>query len=137
MGFAAGEAEAEWYVSAGSWVVYYKGIDLSKTGPLCPGNSIKTASGFADESDAPTSTGACTSVVKKIATPPVGVRLCGDKVLYLTAIPSTETGTLYGTIEKLLLDGKTVLGVTSQAPPPSTGSAPTIDLDSLGCRAVS
>ena len=131
--FPPGSVEAHWYVSNGSWVVYYKGLDLSRTGPLCPGNSIKTATGFAHESDSPTEAGACDGVVSKVASAPVGVRLCGVRVLYLTAIPSSESGTLYGTIEKGQPDGS-VQGATSQAP--SSTGAPTIDLDRLGCTQV-
>jgi hypothetical protein len=131
--FPPGSVEADWYVSGNLWVVYYKGVDLSRTGPLCPGNSIKTATGFADESDSPTATGACDGVVSKVASAPVGVRLCGVRVLYLTAIPASESGTLYGTIEKGQPDGS-VQGATSQAP--SSTSAPKIDLDRLRCTQV-
>ena len=131
--FPPGSVEADWYVSGGAWVVYYKGLDLSRTGPLCPGNSIKTATGFANESDSPTEAGACNGVVSKVASAPVGVRLCGNRVLYLTAIPATESGTLYGTIEKGQADGS-VQGVTSQAQ--SSTSAPQIDLNRLGCTQV-
>jgi hypothetical protein len=131
--FPPGSVEANWYISGGSWVVFYKGLDLSQTGALCPGNSIKTATGFAFGSDSPTEAGACNGVVSKVASAPVGVRLCGIRVLYLTAIPATESGTLYGTIEKGQPDGS-VQGMTSQAP--SSTSAPKIDLDKLGCTQV-
>ena len=30
--FAPGSVEANWYISGDSWVVYYKGLDLSRTG---------------------------------------------------------------------------------------------------------
>jgi hypothetical protein len=54
-------------------------------------------------------------------------------VLYLTAIPASEIGTLYGTIEKGQPDGS-VQGATSQAP--SSTGAPKIDLERLGCTQV-
>jgi hypothetical protein len=133
--FPAGSVEADWYLSNGFWVVYYKGLDVAATGPLCPGNSIKTPVGFMFESDSPTATGACAGVVSKVATAPVGVRICGNRLLYLTAIPTNTPGTLYGTIEKLLPDG-TVIGATSQAVGSHT-PPPQINLDTLGCHTVS
>ncbi len=124
---AAGSVEARWYQSGGQYVVHYAGLSLDETGPICPGNSIATDSGFLHISNAPTGPGACTGVLG-LATAPAGVKLCGAEVLYLTEIPVDVEGTLYGTIERYLADG-TIIGLTSMAEP-RLALAPEIDLSS-------
>ncbi len=124
---AEGSVEARWYQSGGKYVVHYLGLSLAESGPLCPGNSISTDSGFLHISNAPTEAGACTGA-NTLVPPPTGVKLCGEQVLYLTDIPADLTGILYGTIEIYLADG-TIVGLTSMATA-DAAAAPEIDLSS-------
>ncbi len=123
----SGSVIARWYQSGGLYVVYYDGLDLAVTGPLCPGNSIQTAVGFEFITNAPTGAGAC-STATTILQPPAGVQLCGDDVLYVTAIRVATEGKLFGTIEKYREDG-TIIGLTSQVTA-DAAAAPEIDLSS-------
>ena len=124
---AAGSVEARWYQSGGKYVVHYAGLSLDESGPLCPGNSISTDSGFLHISNAPTEAGACTGA-DTLVPPPTGVKLCGELVLYLTDIPVDLAGELFGTIEIYLADG-TIIGLTSTATA-DAAAAPEIDLSS-------
>lgn len=126
-----GTVEAHWYTSGGRYVVAYVGLDLSATGPLCPGNSILTDQGFEFVSNAPTEEGACEGFTTLTADPEVGPSVCQGTVLYVTAIPSDEQGTLFGTIEMLADDGAALIGLTSTAE--SSPDIPEIDLDEF-CR---
>lgn len=123
----SGSVIARWYQSNGLYVVYYDGLDLAVTGPLCPGNSIETAAGFEFITNAPTGAGAC-STASPVLQPPAGVQLCGDDVLYVTSIRVATEGTLYGTIERYPGDGS-IIGLTSQVPA-DAASAPEVDLSS-------
>ena len=123
-----GAVQAQWYQSLGRYVVAYLGWSLEETGPLCPGNSIQTAAGFLHVSNAPTADGACAGATT-LAGPDVGVRGCGELVVYVTAIPSNLSGNLFGTIERYEKDGS-IIGLTSVvAAEPS--AAPELDLDAL------
>ncbi len=124
---AAGSVEARWYQSGGKYVVHYQGLSLAESGPLCPGNSISTDSGFLHISNAPTEAGACTGATTLVP-PPTGVKLCGELVLYLTDIPVDLAGELFGTIEIYLADG-TIIGLTSMATA-DAAAAPEVDLSS-------
>ena len=124
---AAGSVEARWYQSGGKYVVYYQGLSLAESGPLCPGNSIFAEGEFQHISNAPTEAGACTGATTLVP-PPTGVKLCGELVLYLTDIPVDLAGDLYGTIEIYLVDG-TIVGLTSTATV-DAAAAPAIDLSS-------
>lgn len=126
---AIGSVQAQWYQSGGRYVLVYAGWSLEETGPLCPGNSIQTAAGFQDVSNAPTGEGACEGAPTLSADPTVGVRECGDLVVYVTAIPSDVGGNLYGTIERFEADGA-ITGLTSVAAATS-GAAPEVDLDAI------
>ena len=128
-----GSVVARWYQSDGLLVIHYDGLDLAITGPLCPGNSILTITGFEFISNAPTGAGAC-STATTVAEPPTGVRLCGDEVLYLTAIPVETEGTLYGTLystlERYREDGS-IIGLTSGVNAAGAASfAPEVDISS-------
>ena len=124
----SGSVIARWYQENGLYVVYYDGLDLAVSGPLCPGNSIQTPSGAFDSvTNAPTGEGAC-STATTVLQPPAGVQLCGDDVLYVTAIRVTSEGTLYGTIERFRGDS-TIIGLTSQVTA-DAAAAPEIDLSS-------
>ncbi len=134
-GLEPGDITARWYVDADRWVVHYDGLDLEETGPLCPGSSAQTTAGFEHVSNAPTGPGACASFDNTLATAPAGVRLCGDEVLYLTAIPADVVGVLYASIESQYRTAGSVVGLTSTADP-DAGAVPTVDLDELGCEVV-
>ena len=123
----SGSVIARRYQAGGLYVVYYDGLDIAVTGPLCPGNSIGTATGFEFVSNAPTGEGAC-STATTLVPAPTGVRLCGDDVLYLTAIPVETEGTLFGTIERFREDSS-IIGLTSQTVADSA-AAPEVDLSS-------
>ncbi|MCI0778183.1 MAG: hypothetical protein J4N95_08375 [Chloroflexi bacterium] len=123
----SGSVIARWYQENGLYVVYYDGLDLAISGPLCPGNSIETAAGFEFITNAPAGAGAC-STATTILQPPAGVQLCGDDVLYVTAIRVTAEGTLFGTIERFR-DDSTIIGLTSQVVA-DAAAAPEVDLSS-------
>lgn len=126
-----GTVEAHWYTSGGRYVVAYVGLDLSATGPLCPGNSILTDQGFEFVSNAPTEEGASERFTTVTADPEVGPSICQGTVLYVTAIPSDKQVTLFGTIETLADDGAALIGLTSTAE--SSPGIPEIDLGEF-CR---
>ncbi len=109
-----GAVTAHWFTSGGFYVVAYYGLDLESAGPLCPGNSILTGAGWVYISNAPTEEGACEGFPTLTDDPGVGPVDCHGTLFYRTAIPSSEQGTLYGTIEMLDEEGN-MLGITSQA----------------------
>jgi hypothetical protein len=120
-----GSVTANWFVSEGFYVVAYYGLDLEASGPLCPGNSILTGSGWVHVSNAPTEPGACEGFPTLTDDPDVGPIDCHGTLFYRTAIPSNLQGTLFGTLEMLDADGNMV-GMTSQAE--STADMLEIDL---------
>ena len=128
---APGSVEARWYQAEGRYVVYYAGLDLSQTGPLCPGNSIMTTAGFEHITNGPSAPGACVGTTM-LAGPDEGVRLCGDMVLYWTRIPVSAEGVLYGTVERFVGDD-TFVGATSVVRT-NLAETPTVDLSA--CKAV-
>jgi hypothetical protein len=136
-GLEPGDVTARWYVAGDRWVVHYEGLDLEATGELCAGTSFQLpTTGFEHVSNAPTGEAGdpCALFEATRADPPVGVRLCGDQVLYLTAIPTGREGLLFASLEATTDDGAFV-GLTSQADP-TAGEAPTIDLEVPGCEVV-
>ncbi len=129
--FPPGTVVASWYQSEGAYVVHYDGLSLAVTGPLCPGNSIQTVAGFEYVSNAPSGAGACSGATTLVG-PPTGVLLCGSEVLYLTAIPVSAEGTLYGTVEVYNPDGS-IIGLTSLA---TADGAATPEIDISSCERV-
>ena len=125
---APGAVTAQWYTSGGRYVVAYVGLDLSKTGPLCPGNSILTEAGFNNVSNAPTEEGACEGFSTLTTDPEVGPVVCQGSLLYVTAIPSDQQGMLFGTLEALTDDGA-LIGLTSSVQ--SSPDIPEINLEEL------
>ncbi len=119
--------QAQWYQSGGVYVLVYEGLSIEETGPICPGNSIKTATGFLHLSNSPTAPGACLDT--GIREPPVGLRECGEVVAYVTAIPTDVSGNLFGTIARFEPDGS-IVGLTSFVPA-DAGAAPEVDLEAL------
>jgi hypothetical protein len=134
-GVEPGDVTARWYVEGDRWVVHYDGLDADATGPLCLGNSAQTAAGFEHVSNAPTEAGACEHFDGTLATDPVGVRRCGEDVLYLTAIPADVEGVLYASIETQYQTPGSVVGLTSVADP-AGAAPPKIDLDDPACEVV-
>ena len=125
---APGAVTAQWYTSAGRYVVAYVGLGLSETGPLCPGNSILTGAGFSNVSNAPTEGGACEGFPTLTTDPEVGPIVCQGSLLYVTAIPSDQQGMLFGTLEALTGDSA-IIGLTSSVQ--SSPDIPEINLEEL------
>jgi hypothetical protein len=132
-GLDAGDLIAHWFIADGSYVVAYAGLDLAETGPLCPGNSLQVEGGFQHVTNMPTAEGACANV-ETLSQPPIGPRMCGDQVLYLTAIPADAKGILWASINSQQPDGSYV-GLSGTVDG-RTATAPAIDLDALGCQAL-
>ena len=122
---APGAVTAQWYIAGDRYVVAYEGLEYSEGDSLCPGNSILTAAGFLHVSNAPTDEGACEGFPTLTSDPDVGPVVCQGSLLYVTAIPSTEQGMLFGTLEALSEDGA-LIGLTSAVE--SSPDIPVIDL---------
>jgi hypothetical protein len=56
--------------------------------------------------------------------------MCGENIVYVTAIPASKEGTLYSSIE--LYAGTTIHGVTGTTST-NMGNAPEVELTDLGC----
>lgn len=113
--FPAGSVEAHWYQWDSLYVVLYRGWDASNGTPMCPGNSVSpTPNNWTDVSNSP-HLGVADEIciqAPRIAEAPSGAFSCGSLLYYLTEIPTTSEGVLFGTLE--FLDG-TIAGHTSQA----------------------
>ena len=112
--FPPGSVEANWYQwpDEALYVVLYRGLSISDTGPLCAGNSIFSA-GFRHVTNDPidgTPDELCVNAAK-IAEAPSGVRQCETLVYYVTEIPTDTEGDLFGTME--INDGSGFRGQTS------------------------
>lgn len=119
----AGQVTAHWYQEDGNYVVVYSGLDLDAIGPACPGNSIQLASGqFSSVSNAPTAEGGCEGA--STPEPPESPQICGDLIVYRTAISTSEEGTLFGSFEQPSGTGGFVGGTSTV--PADAGSAPEI-----------
>jgi hypothetical protein len=118
----AGSVFARWYKQDGFYVVYYAGFDFDGE-ELCPGSSIETAGGFEHVTNQGTSAGNCGPTTDN-STPRVFI--CGDDLLYVTAIPDDADGALYGTLEEYRADG-TIIGMTSHVTA-DPEAAPDIDV---------
>jgi hypothetical protein len=116
--------EAHWYRSGGMYVVAFRGLDLDETGPVCPGSSVQTDSGFEHVTNSPTEDGACEGA-QNIAGLDAGVRICGPLVLYITEIPEDTEGDLFASVERYAQRGR-IVGVTSVVATDSS-AAPKID----------
>ena len=126
----AGAVQAYWYQVGDTWAVFYKGVDQGALAGKCVGNSIKTAAGFANVTNAPVgSATACAGFTTKIL-PAGAIVKCGGGIglfVYVTAIPIAAAGTLYASIEMGLPDGS-IMGITSQAPSTNRTPPPILDL---------
>ncbi len=124
---SAGQVTANWYQEGGNYVVVYSGLDLATIGPACPGNSIQLPTGeFSSVSNAPTADGGCEGA--STPEPPQPPQVCGDLIVYTTAIATSEEGTLYGSFEQPSDAGgfvggtSTVAADAASAPEITTGS---------------
>ena len=135
LGVAAGEIEAHFYVSAGGWVIYFRGLSLARTGPLCFASHAfgSARSGPYNHARVGSGRGACTG---QLPTPPAlkpdVLYECGHKVLVQTGIPGpSAAGQLSASVQKATSDG-TVHGLKSTVT--ASDVVPKIDLRTLGCR---
>jgi len=124
--FVLGSITADVFSANGFYVIVYEGLDLEATGPLCPGNSIATASGFEFVSNSPTPGATC------VGAPTVldGIMVCSGLVSYMTPIPSDLAGSLFASVEIYTGTG-TNLGASGGVE--VAGDAPEIDLGLLDC----
>lgn len=110
--FTPGTVEAHWYQWNGLYVVLYRGFDASAGTQICAGNSINVGGTFGNVSNSPylgTADEICNGA-PKIAESPSGVFSCGSLLYYVTEIPTTSVGELFGTLE---------LGPPPPPPPPA------------------
>jgi hypothetical protein len=123
-----GTVEAHWYRSGGVYVIAFGGLDLEETGPVCPGSSIQTDTGFEHLTNAPTKGKACQGA-ENLAGPGAGVKTCGPLVLYITEIPDDAEGQLFASVEEYAKN--TIIGITGVVAADSS-AAPEIDLEAKG-----
>lgn len=119
-----GSVEAHWYRVDGVYVIAFGGLDLDEAGPVCPGSSIQTDSGFEHVTNSPTEENACEGA-PKLAAEDAGVRTCGPLVLYITEIPDDTEGQLFASVERYEENG-TIVGATGVVAA-DTEAAPEID----------
>jgi hypothetical protein len=125
-----GEVTAKWYVAGDVYAVVYEGLDPSVA--ACPGNSAQTTAGFDFVSNAALGDTGCSTFPTIIeSTDTQGVQVCGDRVSYLTLIPSDMIALLYSSIE-LPVDGDGV-GITGFALVEDPATIPAIDPALLSC----
>lgn len=124
--FVLGSISADVFSANGFYVIVYEGLDLEATGPLCPGNSIATASGFEFVSNSPTPGATCPGAPTVLD----GIMVCNGLVSYMTPIPSDLAGSLFASVEIYTGTG-TNLGASGGVE--VAGDAPEIDLGLLDC----
>lgn len=125
------EVEAHWFTSGDVLAVVFVGLPVDVD--ACPGNSIQTATGFEFVSNAPMPAGACGDFPTAIDnTASQGVQICGDRVGYLSLIPTGTAGTLFSSLERPDPDIGGV-GITGFAELPDPSVLPEIALDQLAC----
>ena len=102
--FPSESVEANWYQWDGLYVVLYRGFDAYDGTPMCPGNSTPDAAGaYTSTSNSPHNgeADAICDIAPKIADAPSGAYACDTLLYYLTEIPTSAEGTLWGTLELL------------------------------------
>ena len=120
--FPEGSVQAHWYQWDGVYVVLYRGYDATLPSGLCPGNSIETGGAFANISNSPwpsTATSACEGALAIAAE---GSMSCGPLLYYVTDIPTTTVGNLWGSIE--LQTGAGFIGQTTFGTPSDIDNTP-------------
>lgn len=122
--FPPGSVEAHWYQFGGVYVVLYRGYDATSPDVLCPGNSIQLGDGsFVNISNSPLPSGATDACTGAPNVVPDAVRTCGTLLYYITEIPVSTDGNLYGTLE-LSTDMGFIGQTTAGGTPTSSGTAP-------------
>ena len=114
--FPSESVEAHWYQWDGLYVVLYRGFDASDGTSICPGNSTADAAGaYTSISNSPHNGEAdeICDIAPNFADAPSGAYSCDSLLYYLTEIPTSAEGTLWGTLE--LLNGA-IAGHTSVTP---------------------
>lgn len=125
-----GDVTARWYRAGAVYAVVYDGLDPEA--PACPGNSAQTTAGFDFISNAPLPGTTCDSfptLIESNATQ--GIQICGDRVSYLTLIPSDFVAVLYASIEREIDDGG--VGLTGFVLVEDPMTLPEIDPAELAC----
>ena len=99
--FPPNSVEAHWYQWDGRYVVLYRGYDATDMTGICPGNSIEVSQAFSNISNSPypsSASAACEGA--GLATEPgAGSFGCGSLLYYVTEIPTTTVGNLWGSME--------------------------------------
>lgn len=124
-----GEVTARWYRAGAVFAVVYDG--LSPQAPACPGNSAQTQAGFDFVSNSPLPGVECDFPTLIESDENQGIQLCGDRVAYLTLIPSTYVSVLWSSVERQIGDGG--VGVTGAVLVEDPSLAPEIDPATLSC----
>jgi hypothetical protein len=138
-GVAPGSVTAAWYSSDDRWAVHYDGLTPDDAVGKCPGNSIQVDGGFEHVSNSPYGALACAGyenleTYEGTILPPGSLFLCNETaIVYVTEIPLSTEGTLWGSLEQVLDDG-TVQGMTSMVVA-NAADAPEIDVSE--CQVVS
>lgn len=97
--FPPGSVEAHWYQWDGQYILLYRGYDAEERLAICPGNSIETSPAnweFVSNSPFLLPADEICVDVPKLADPANGVRECGSLMYYITEIPTTAEGNLFG-----------------------------------------
>lgn len=135
-GVAPGSITAAWYAVGDRWAVHYDGLTPEEASGKCPGNSIESGGGFSHISNSPYGALACAGYedLPNYAgrlLPPGSLFRCGEStIVYVTEIPLTAEGNLYGSLEQVRDDG-TVQGMTSMVAA-DPDQAPEIELSDCG-----
>jgi hypothetical protein len=138
-GVEPGSITAAWYAVDDRWAVHYDGLTSETASGKCPGNSIQTGAGFEHISNSPFGALACSGYedlpnYEGTILPPGSLFRCDDStIVYVTEIPLSAEGTLYGSLEQLRDDG-IVQGMTSMVEADAEG-VPEIDLSD--CQVIS
>jgi len=126
-----GQVTARWYRAGAVYAVVYDG--LPPDAQACPGNSGQTTAGFDFVSNAALPGMSCEGFDTFIeSTDEQGVQVCGDRVSYLTLIPSDFVAVLYSSIEAPN-DAVGGYGVTGAVLVEDPSTLPEVDPLSLSC----
>jgi hypothetical protein len=111
--FVSNSVEGHWYQWDGFYVVLYRGFDASSGVAMCPGNSINVeGEGWIFVSNSP-HVGDAGEVCVGATVADGAAMSCDSFLYYVTLIPTSEQGSLYGSLE--LSDGAGWAGHTSEA----------------------
>jgi len=98
--FEASSVEAHWYQWDGFYVVLYRGFDAGSGQEICAGSSVLVPGlGFDFVSNSPHIGSADEICVGAAAVVPGAAQACGSLLYYVTQIPTSEVGALFGTLE--------------------------------------